>query len=56
MEMITAEEVSKILGVPRQTLYGWLNKKTCPFGSYRIQNMWRFNKEEVIEYLQKAKI
>jgi excisionase family DNA binding protein len=55
MEMINAEQVAKILGVSRSIIYGWCHKKKCPFGVYRIGESIRFNKNEVLEYLEKAR-
>lgn len=57
MEMIDVKEAAKILGVSHSTISGWMFRKCLPFPVYKIHSRcFRFNKADIVNYLQKAKI
>jgi len=51
--MLKTKEVAEMLGVTSHAVLKWARAKKLP--SYKIQGAWRFNKEEIREWLQQQK-
>ncbi|MFT5602665.1 MAG: excisionase family DNA binding protein [Flavobacteriales bacterium] len=47
---ITAEEVSKHLGVAKDTVYRWRENKNMP--AHRIGRLWKFKLTEVDDWVR----
>jgi excisionase family DNA binding protein len=42
---VSVEDMAKHLGVSKETIYRWLDKKTIP--AHRIGKLWKFKTSEV---------
>lgn len=42
---LSVEEVAKYLGISKETVYRWLEKKKIP--AYRIGKLWKFQHSEI---------
>lgn len=42
---LSVEEMAEYLGVSKDTVYAWINKKAMP--AHRIGRFWKFKTEEV---------
>lgn len=49
---LSVEEIATYLGVSKDTVYNWINKKKMP--SHRIGRLWKFKKIEVDEWVRKG--
>jgi len=49
--LLSIDEVCEYLGVGRDTVYKWIETKGLP--AYRIGRLWRFNQEEVYDWVKK---
>jgi len=46
---ISVEEVAAYLGVKRDTIYKWINRRNMP--AHKAGRLWKFRKEEVDEWV-----
>lgn len=47
---ISVEEVAAYLGVKRDTIYKWINRRKMP--AHKAGRLWKFRKEEVDEWVR----
>jgi excisionase family DNA binding protein len=47
---LSVEEIAAYLGVSRDTVYAWINKKNMP--SHRVGRLWKFKTEEVDSWVR----
>ena len=51
-ELLTVQQVAELLQVPVSWVYGRLRKRSLEkLPGYRLGKYWRFDKEEVLEWL-----
>jgi len=53
-KLLNIEEVSKLLGVKIPTIYGWISEGIIPH--IKLGRLVRFDRKEIIEWVQKQKI
>jgi len=46
----SVEEIAEYLGVKRDTLYKWIERKDMP--AHKVGRLWKFRKEEVDEWVR----
>lgn len=46
---LSVEEIAKHLGVSKETVYRWLERKTIP--AHRMGKLWKFKPSEVDEWV-----
>ena len=46
---LSVDEISEYLGVSKETIYRWLDKKKIP--SHRVGKFWRFKTSEVDNWI-----
>ena len=46
---LSVEEIAEYLGVSKDTVYAWINKKDMP--AHRIGRFWKFKVEEVDKWV-----
>lgn len=49
---LSVEQISIHLGVSKETIYRWIDKRRIP--SYRLGKVWRFRASEVNDWLKKG--
>jgi len=42
---LSVEEIAEYLGVSKDTVYAWINKRNMP--AHRIGRLWKFKSDEV---------
>ena len=47
---LSVEEISSYLGVPKDTVYKWLNEKELP--AHKVGRLWKFKKEDVDNWVK----
>lgn len=47
---LSVEEIAAHLGVSRETIYRWLEKKKIP--AHRVGKLWKFQASEVDEWVR----
>lgn len=47
---LSVEEIATYLGVSRDSVYAWINKKNMP--SHRIGRFWKFKTEEIDSWVR----
>ena len=47
---MSVEEIATYLGVSKDTIYNWINKKKMP--SHKIGRLWKFKKEKVDAWVE----
>jgi excisionase family DNA binding protein len=47
---LSVEEMSEYLGVSKDTVYAWINKKNMP--AHRIGRFWKFKVDEVDQWVR----
>ena len=55
-KLIDVEEVSNILGISINWIYGNIKKDTLPFNWYPIGYRKKFKKSEVFAYIERIKV
>ncbi len=46
---LSVEEIAKHLGVSKESIYRWLERKTIP--SHRVGKLWKFKPSEVDQWV-----
>ena len=46
---ISVEEVAAYLGVKRDTIYKWINRRNMP--AHKVGRLWKFRKKEVDQWI-----
>ena len=49
---LSVDEIGIYLGVKRDTVYSWINKKARP--AHKIGRLWKFNKDEIDSWVRKG--
>ena len=49
---LSVDEIAKYLGVNRETIYRWIERKGLP--SHRIGRLWKFSKQEVDQWVRSS--
>ena len=49
----SVEEIAAYLGVKRDTLYKWIDRKNMP--AHKVGRLWKFRKEEVDKWIRMGK-
>lgn len=47
---LSVEEIAEYLGVSKDTVYAWINKRNMP--AHRIGRLWKFKSEEIDEWVR----
>ena len=47
---LSVEEIATYLGVSKDTVYNWINKKKMP--AHKIGRLWKFKKEQVDAWVE----
>ena len=47
---LSVEEIAEYLGVGKDTIYAWINKRNMP--AHRIGRFWKFKSEEDDEWVR----
>lgn len=50
---LSVEEVAKYLGISKETIYRWLEKKKIP--AHRVGKLWKFQISEVDTWVKSGK-
>ncbi len=51
---LTVRDVSRLLNVSEKTIYRWLKQRSLP--GYRIQDQYRFNRAEILEWATERRL
>jgi PTS system nitrogen regulatory IIA component len=51
---LSVRDVARILDVSEKTIYRWINQRSIP--AYRVQDQYRFNRAEVLEWATSRRI
>jgi len=49
---LSADEICEYLGMGRDTIYKWIEKKGLP--AYRLGRQWKFKTKEIDEWVRKG--
>ena len=49
----SVEEIAAYLGVKRDALYKWIDRKNMP--AHKVGRLWKFRKEEVDKWIRMGK-
>lgn len=47
---LSVEEIAEYLGVSRDMIYIWINKKGMP--AHKVGRLWKFKKEEIDDWVK----
>ena len=47
---ISVDEVAAYLGIKRDTVYKWIERKHMP--AHKVDSLWKFRKEEIDEWVR----
>ncbi|MDD4272681.1 MAG: helix-turn-helix domain-containing protein [Desulfobacter postgatei] len=50
---LSVEEIAQYLGVSKDTVYTWINKKKMP--AHKVGRLWKFKKDEVDIWVRDGK-
>lgn len=50
---LSVEEIAVHLGVKRDTIYKWIERKNLP--AHKVGSLWKFRKEDVDEWVKSGK-
>lgn len=48
---LSVDEIAHYLGVKRDTVYKWIDRKQMP--AHKVGRLWKFRKEEVDQWVRK---
>ena len=49
---LSVEEIAAYLGVKRDTIYKWIERKAMP--AHKVGRLWKFRKEEVDQWVRNS--
>jgi excisionase family DNA binding protein len=47
---LSLEEIAAYLGIKRDTVYKWINRKNMP--AHKVGSLWKFRRDEVDEWVR----
>lgn len=47
---LSVEEIAEYLGVSKDTVYGWITKRSMP--AHKVGRLWKFKADEVDEWVR----
>ncbi|MGE0606571.1 MAG: helix-turn-helix domain-containing protein [Pirellulales bacterium] len=47
---LSVEEIANYLGVKRDTIYKWIDRKAMP--AHKVSSLWKFRRDEVDEWVR----
>ncbi len=47
---LSVEEIADYLGIKRDTVYKWIERKRMP--SHKVGSLWKFRKDEIDEWVR----
>ncbi len=47
---LSVEEIAEYLGIKRDTVYKWIDRKKMP--AHKVGSLWKFRKEEVDDWVR----
>lgn len=50
LRWLSVEEIAEYLGVSKDTVYAWINKRNMP--AHRIGRFWKFKSEEIDDWVR----
>jgi len=50
---LSVEEIAAYLGIKRDTVYKWIDRKNMP--GHKVGSLWKFRKNEVDEWIRTGK-
>jgi excisionase family DNA binding protein len=50
---LSVDEIASYLGVKRDTIYKWIERKKMP--AHKVGSLWKFRKEEVDRWIRAGK-
>jgi excisionase family DNA binding protein len=50
---LSVEEIADYLGVKRDTVYKWIERKKMP--AHKVGSLWKFKKEEIDNWIRAGK-
>lgn len=49
---LSVEEIAGYLGVKRDTVYKWIDRRNMP--AHKVGRLWKFRKEEIDEWVRQG--
>lgn len=49
---LSVQEIAGYLGVKRDTVYKWIDRKSLP--AHKVGRLWKFRKEEIDEWVRQG--
>ena len=50
---LSVEEIAGYLGVKRDTVYKWIDRRNLP--AHKVGRLWKFRKEEIDEWVRQGR-
>ncbi len=50
---LSVDEIASYLGVKRDTIYKWIDRKNMP--AHKVGSLWKFRKEEIDNWVRAGK-
>jgi len=50
---LSVDEIAQYLGVKRDTVYKWINRKQMP--AHKVGRLWKFRRHEIDEWVTSGK-
>jgi excisionase family DNA binding protein len=47
---LSLEEIATYLGIKRDTVYKWINRKNMP--AHKVGSLWKFKRDEIDEWVR----
>jgi excisionase family DNA binding protein len=47
---LSLEEIATYLGIKRDTVYKWINRKNMP--AHKVGSLWKFRRDEIDEWIR----
>ena len=50
---LSVDEIALYLGIKRDTVYKWIERKTMP--AHKVGSLWKFRRDEIDEWVRSGK-